>query len=126
MIKMTGETVERTLQCIINKYNEAVSFRGDGKSISHAMDICALYDAILCVRQSHAMDDFEFRDTGVMDQLKAIAARRMLLPSKELFYAMYEAYMLGAIDYRKQLAIAIDKAVNKEKYDICDTESEVK
>lgn len=124
MIKMTGEIVERTLQCIIDKYNEAVSFRGDGKSISHTMDICALYDAILCVRQSHAMDDFEFRDTGVMDQLKAIAARRMLSPSKELFYAMYEAYMLGAINYSKQLAIATDEAVNKEKYVVM--ESEVK
>lgn len=126
MIKMTGETVERTLMKIIDKYNEAVSFRGDGKSISHAMDIWALWDAILCVRQSKGIGNFEFRDTGVMDRLKAIVTRKALLPSNELFYAMYEAYMLGAMDYRKQLAIAMDKAVNKEKYDTCDTESEVK
>lgn len=111
MIKMTGETVERTLRGIIDSYNETVC-RGDGKSISHAMTIWALWDAILCVRQSNGVHDFEFRDTGVMDQLKAIAARRMLSPSKELFYAMYEVYMLGANDYSKQLAIAMDEAMH--------------
>ena len=115
MIKMTDETVERTLRSIINRYHETAS-RGDGKSISHTMDIWALWDALLCVRQCRGIHVFGFRDNGVMDRLKAIAARRTLASSKELFHAMYEAYMLGANDYSKQLAIAMDEAVNKEKY----------
>lgn len=121
--KMTGERVERTLQSIINRYHEAIS-RGDSESIGHTMDICDLWDlwdALLCVRQCRGIHDFKFRDTGVMDRLKAIAARETLTSSQDLICALYEAYLLGANDYSKQLAIAMDEAVNKEKHTTCDS-----
>lgn len=121
MIKMTGETVERTVKGIIDRYSEAINVRGDSKSITHAMDLWALYDALLCVREVHAIHEFEFNRTGVKDQLEDMLRRRRISVSDKLFYAMYEAYMLGAESYSKQLTMAMDEVANKSS-----TESEVK